>query len=119
MYRRHGKKLSFVFLLCDLLVTLAVWFAAYFLRYALWPSPKGIPDLRLVVEGLPTLLILAGLAYYHCGLYEIHRLRQLPRELSKVCTASGLLFLLTITLAFYRRDLYESRLALALFLTLN
>jgi Undecaprenyl-phosphate glucose phosphotransferase len=33
--------------------------------------------------------------------------------------ASGLLFLLSITVAFYRRDLYESRLALALFLGLN
>lgn len=119
MYRRHGQKLSWVFLLCDLAVTASVWFGAYFLRYALWDSPKGVPDLWLVVRGLPTVLALAGLAYYHCGLYEIHRLRQLPRELGVVCAASGLLFLLAIAVAFYRRDLYESRLALGLFLALN
>src|SRR5690606_34095516 len=41
------------------------------------------------------------------------------REMHLVCNASGLLFLLSITVAFYRRDLYESRLALALFLGLN
>jgi Undecaprenyl-phosphate glucose phosphotransferase len=119
MYRRHGQKLSLVFLGCDLAITMLVWFAAYFLRYAVWPSPKGIPDFYLVVQGLPTVLLLAALAYHYAGLYEIHRLRQLPRELGVVCMASGLLFLLAITVAFYRRDLYESRLALALFLALN
>ena len=59
------------------------------------------------------------MAYRLSGLYEVHRLRQLPRELGVVCKASGLLFLLAITVAFYRRDLYESRLALGLFLVLN
>lgn len=119
MYRRHGQKLGLVFLCCDLATTASVWFGAYFLRYAAWPSPKGVPDFRLLVEGLPTLLILAAIAYRLCGMYEVHRLRQLPRELSMVGMASGLLFLLSITVAFYRRDLYESRLALAMFLGLN
>ncbi len=119
MYRRHGQKLGLVFLTCDLAVTGCVWFWAYFLRYAVWPAPRGIPDFRLVVEGLPTVLILAAVAYRLCGLYEVHRLRQMPREMGLVCMASGLLFLLSITVAFYRRDLYESRLALAMFLALN
>jgi Undecaprenyl-phosphate glucose phosphotransferase len=119
MYRRHGQQLGLVFLVCDLAVTAAVWLGAYFLRYAAIPSPKGIPDFDLVVAGLPTVLLLAGIAYRCCGLYEIHRLQQLPRELGVVCAASGLLFLLSITVAFYRRDLYESRLALAMFLVLN
>ena len=119
MYRRHGQKLSLVFLVCDLAVTACVWLGAYFLRYAAWESPKGVPDFWLVVDGLPTVLVLAGLAYHLCGLYEIHRLRQLPRELAVVCLASGLMFMLVITVAFYRRDLYESRLALGLFLALN
>jgi Undecaprenyl-phosphate glucose phosphotransferase len=58
-------------------------------------------------------------AYRVCGLYEVHRLRQLPRELGVVCRASGLLFLMAVAIIFYRRDLYESRLALSLFLVLN
>ena len=39
MYRRHGDKLALAFLGCDLAVTAAAWFAAYFLRYACWPAP--------------------------------------------------------------------------------
>jgi FlaA1/EpsC-like NDP-sugar epimerase len=119
MYRRHGQKLGLVFLACDLAVTAVTWLAAYYLRYALWPAVHGVPDLALVVRALPLVLVLAGVAYRTCGLYEIHRLREVPRELSVVCQASGLLFALAITAAFYRRDDYESRLALALFLCLN
>jgi exopolysaccharide biosynthesis polyprenyl glycosylphosphotransferase len=119
MYRRHGNKLALVFLACDLGVTSGVWIGAYFLRFALLPSPDGVPDFPLVLQGLPMVLLLAAVAYRLSGLYEIHRLRQLPRELGVVCKASGLLFLLAITVAFYRRDLYESRLALGLFLILN
>jgi Undecaprenyl-phosphate glucose phosphotransferase len=119
MYRRHGQKLGLVFLACDLAVTAGTWLAAYYLRYALWPAVHGVPDLALVVRAMPLVLVLAGVAYRACGLYEIHRLREVPRELSVVCQASGLLFVLAITAAFYRRDDYESRLALALFLCLN
>ena len=119
MYRRHGDKLALVFLGCDLGVTAAVWVGAYLLRFALWDSPAGVPDFQLVVRGLPVVLLLAAVAYRFCGLYEVHRLKQLPRELGVVCRASGLLFLLAITVTFYRRDLYESRLALGLFLILN
>src|ERR1700761_1734130 len=92
MYRRHGQKLGLVFLACDLAVTAATWLAAYYLRYALWPAEHGVPDLALVLRALPLVLVLAGVAYRTCGLYEIHRLREVPRELSVVCQASGLLF---------------------------
>ncbi len=119
MYRRHGQKLSLVFLGCDLLVTAASWVGAYLLRFELFQSPLGRPAISNVLAGLPFVLVAAMVAYRLCGLYEIHRLRQLPRELGVVCQAAGLLFLLTITLAFYRRDIYESRLALGLFLGLN
>jgi len=119
MYRRHGDKLIVVFLACDLTVTAAVWLGAYLLRFTLLPSPDGVPDFPLVVHGLPIVLVLAAVAYRLCGLYEIHRLKQLPREVGVVLKASGLLFLLAITVTFYRRDLYESRAALALFMGLN
>lgn len=119
MYRRHGQKLALFFLGCDLAVTTLMWFLAYFIRFNLIPSPDGVPQLERLIVGLPTLLVLAAVAYRMCGLYEVHRLRQLPRELGVVCAASGLMFLLVIAVTFYRRDLYESRLALALFLTLN
>lgn len=119
MYRRHGQKLGLVFLGCDLAVTAAAWSGAYWLRFALWPSPQGVPQFQFVLLALPIVLVLATAAYRTCGLYEIHRLKQLPRELGVVCQASGLLFLLSIAVAFYRRDVYESRLALGLFPVLN
>lgn len=119
MYRRHGQNLGLVFLVCDLAVTAGTWFAAYFLRFALFLSPEGVPALRHVAAALLPVLVLAVVAYRLCGLYEVHRLRALPRELGVVFQASGLLFVLAITVAFYRRDLYESRLALGIFLVLN
>jgi len=119
MYRRHGDKLGLVFLACDLAVTSGAWFLAYLLRFELFPSPSGVPDFHLVLESLPLVMLSAAVAHRLCGLYEVHRLCQLPRELGVVCKSSGLLFLLAITMAFYRRDLYESRLALGIFLILN
>lgn len=119
MYRRHGQKLGLVFLAADLSVTSGAWFAAYVLRYAFWPAPHGVPELAMPAQALPCVLLLAGLAYRLCGLYEVHRLRTLPRELSVVGKASGLLFLLAVAAMFYRRDVYETRLGLAVFLALN
>ena len=104
---------------CDLAVTGSVWCGAYALRFALFPSPNGIPEFELVLTALPLVLLVAALAYQLAGLYEIHRLQQLPREIGVICKATGLLFLLAITVAFYRRDLYESRLALGMFPALN
>lgn len=119
MYRRHGQKLAALFLACDLTVTAGVWLGAYFLRFCFWASPAGVPHFQAVTTALPIVLVLATLAYRLAGLYRVHRLQRLPSELGVVCQASGLLFLLVITAAFYRRDLYESRLALSLFLVLN
>lgn len=119
MYRRHGQKLVLVFLACDLCVTATAWFAAYLMRYTLWEAPHGVPNLPDVAAGLPLVLLLASAAYRLCGLYEVHRLREMPRELSVVCQASGLMFLMAITAQFYQRDVYESRLAQLLFLAVN
>lgn len=119
MYRRHGQKLALVFLAGDLAVTSLAWFGAYVVRFFVWIAPHGVPDVAEVAAGLPMVLVLAAVAYRLCGLYDVHRLRELPRELGTVCKASGLLFLLSITFTFYRRDLYESRAALAVFFALN
>ncbi len=42
------------------------------------------------------MLVLATVSYRLAGLYEIHRLRQMPRELGVVFKAGGLLFVLVI-----------------------
>lgn len=119
MYRRHGDKLALVFLACDLLVTAVAWLTAYFVRFACWDAPDGVPNLNVMLQSLPAVLLVAAAAYRLCGLYEIHRLKRLPRELSVVFKASGLLFLFAVTFVFFRRDVYESRLGLAVFLAVN
>ena len=119
MYRRHGQKLALVFLLVDLGATACAWWGAYALRFSLWPAPDGVPELGRVMGGLPWVWALAAYAYWQVGLYDVDRLRQLPRELATTFRAGGLLLLLTIAATFLRRDLYESRLALGLFLVLN
>ncbi|MBX7073145.1 MAG: undecaprenyl-phosphate glucose phosphotransferase [Pirellulales bacterium] len=118
MYRRHGEKLGLVFLACDLTITVAAWLIAYALRFTFWPAPDGVPNLDAVLRPLPLLLILAAVAYRAAGLYDVHRLRQLPSEWGVVLRGSGLLFLLAVAAVFYRRELYESRLALGTFAAL-
>jgi Undecaprenyl-phosphate glucose phosphotransferase len=115
MYRRHGNKLGLVFLANDVSVTAAIWIGAYCLRFALWQAPQGVPDAWLVIRGLPLVLLLAAVSYRAAGFYEIHRLQRLPREIGVIARGSGLVALLVTASVFYRRDLYESRLALAAF----
>ena len=65
MYRRHGDKLAIVFLGCDLAVTTAAWFGAYFLRFTLFAAPDGVPHLRTVAQALPlTLTLVQGINTY-------------------------------------------------------
>lgn len=119
MYRRHGDKLGLTFLAADVAITAGAWIGAYWVRFSYWDSPKGVPEVSEMLRPLGGVVLLAAVAYRVCGLYEIHRLRQLPREFGRVVQASGLLFLLVITLTFYRREAYESRLGLGLFWALD
>jgi Undecaprenyl-phosphate glucose phosphotransferase len=119
MYRRHGDKLALVFLGCDLAVTACAWFASYAARFTLLPAPEGIPRFTSVAAALPLVLLSAAAAYRLCGLYEIHRMRKLPRETADICKAGLLLLMLASSAMFYQRDLYESRLAFAMFLVFN
>jgi len=119
MYRRHGDKLSIVFLGVDLAVTAVAWFASYVVRFTCWPAPEGIPGAVRMAEALPLVLLSAAAAYRFCGLYVVHRMRELPREAGDICKACFLMLLLATAVVFYRRDAYESRLAFTLFLMFN
>ncbi len=119
MNRRHAQFLALAFFACDIVVTATMWVSAYALRFTLLPAPGGVPSMVSVLAGLPTILVLAVVAYHVCGMYRVGPLRRLSREAVAVTLASGLLFLLVIAVTFYRRDLYESRLGLAMFFVLN
>jgi len=119
MYRRHGDKLALVFGACDLAITTLAWFAAYWVRFGMISAPRGVPDFDSVLSALPIVLLLAVVAYRSCGLYEVHRLSRLPREFTAAAKAGAMLFLMVVVALFYRKDVYESRLALLLFMGLN
>lgn len=99
----------------DLVATTGAWFGSYLARFGLWAAPDGVPRLESVLLALPKVLLLALVAYRLVGMYQVARLRRWQQELPAVLLGSGLLFLLLITVTFYQRDRYESRLALGMF----
>lgn len=76
MYRRHGEKLQWVLVAGDPLGTAAAWLAAAAWAERLGQGPAG------GVSGWWTLAVLVATPLVHqaCGLYDIHRLVELPRE---------------------------------------
>ncbi len=108
-----------MFLLVDLVVTSAAWLAAYWLRYSLWPAPHGVPEsissprACLRCSCSPRLLIACRASTKSIGCVNC-------RASWVRCVApAGLLFLLAIAVMFYRHDVYETRLGLAVFVALN
>ncbi len=118
MDRRQQQRLTLLLVLADLLATTAAWLGGYAVRFGLWDAPGGVPRLQSVLEALPKVLLLSLVAYRLAGMYQVLRLRRWRNELPAVLLGTGLLFLLLITVTFYQRHRYESRLALGLFLVL-
>jgi Undecaprenyl-phosphate glucose phosphotransferase len=109
------------FLLWDLSLTAVAWLGAYLIRFQSgWlPVTKETPDFELCLELLPLILVLAPLAHYIGGMYEVHRLRRYREELVSVCKGVSLLSLMVMAAIFYRKDAYESRLAMIVFYLLS
>ncbi len=118
MDRQGQQRLVGLLTVADLLATAVAWFGSYLVRFSLWEAPGGVPRVESVLEALPKVLLLALVAYRLAGLYQVARLRRWQNELPAVLLGVGLLFLLLITVTFYQRHRYESRLALGMFLVL-
>jgi Undecaprenyl-phosphate glucose phosphotransferase len=117
MFKRRSQLLTASFLVCDLLMTVAAWCGAYYVRFdAGWiPVTKATPDPSLCWANLPLLVLLAVVSYQITGQYTIHRLRRLREEVVGVLKGVTLLTLLAVASTFFRRDPYEPRAALMLF----
>jgi Undecaprenyl-phosphate glucose phosphotransferase len=109
------------FLLWDLTLTAAAWVGAYLIRFRSgWlPVAAETPEFELCLELLPFVLVMAPLAHYIGGMYEVHRLRRYREELVSVFKGVSLLSLLAMAAIFYRHDAYESRLAMGIFYVLS
>ncbi len=118
----QGHKLGLLFLASDLAVATVAWLAAYWLRFLTAfgpPAPDGTPPFDWCLSGLPLILLLVWVSCRVAGLYELHRLRGWSAELPGVARANGLLLLLLVSVLFFLRDPYKSRLAIGLFVVGN
>ena len=118
----QGQKLACCFLVGDLMVAVLSWYAAYWLRFLVDVAPAppdGIPPLDWCSHGVPLILLLTLASNHIAELYLLHRLRLVRQELLGILKANTIMFLLLVAVTFYRRDPYNSRLAMGLFLTIN
>lgn len=117
MIKRSSQTLRAWFVLSDVLMTAMAWLGAYYFRFhsGLIPIYKDVPDVNHCWRGLPGIVILALIAFYLAGQYEVHRLRRLREELTAVLKGVCLLSLFAMAMSFYRQDPYESRAAMILF----
>jgi Undecaprenyl-phosphate glucose phosphotransferase len=121
MIKGRSQLLAFLFLVTDLLATVAAWLAAYFVRFhSGWlPLETEAPPLQWHLRRLPQLLVLGVIAYRFAGQYAIDRLRRLREEFATVIKGTTILMLLVLAFIFFRHDRYESRATILIFSLLN
>jgi exopolysaccharide biosynthesis polyprenyl glycosylphosphotransferase len=111
------RRIAVLFLVSDLVATLAALVAAYVLRFRaeIVPVTKGIPDAGTYYRLFPVIAILWPIVYYFYGLYSVRRHRSRIEEGFAVLVATGLATLLLTGLATFYRGFSYSRLVLLLF----
>lgn len=108
MIRQRHKAIATIYLLGDLVATVAAFFTAWFLRFELEviPLTKDVPELRRYLELLPFVLILWPVVFYFHGLYQNRRGRSRVDEALTVVVAVILAsVLLSVVVAWYRPPL--------------
>jgi Undecaprenyl-phosphate glucose phosphotransferase len=121
MIKGRRQLLAFLFLVTDLLATVAAWVTAYLVRFQSgWvPLESAAPPLQWSLRRLPQVLVLGVVAYRFAGQYAIDRLRRLREEFAAVIKGTTILMLLVLAFIFFRHDRYESRTTIVVFSLLN
>ncbi|MCS7269665.1 MAG: undecaprenyl-phosphate glucose phosphotransferase [Gemmataceae bacterium] len=122
MIRRTRQELALWFGLADLAATALAWVCSYWLRFSSGWFPSNAsaqPEAILYWQSLPAIVLMAALAYYFAGMYEVHRLWRFREELLAVGRGVVLMALAVMAASFAQRHHYESRLAMALFVALT
>ena len=109
MIRQRHKSIATIYLVSDLLATVAAFFGAWMLRFeldlapAFLPLETEVPELRRYLELLPFVLLLWPVVLYFHGLYQSRRGRSRVDEAITVLVAVILaLVLLSVVVAWYR-----------------
>ncbi len=117
MIQKSSRRIAALFLVSDLVSTLAALVAAYALRFRaeIVPVTKGVPDSATYFKLFPLIAVLWPVVYYFYGLYSVRRHRSRIEEGFAVLVATGLATLLLTGLATFYRGFSYSRLVLLLF----
>ena len=117
MIKKSTRRIAVLFLISDLVSTLAALVAAYALRFRaeIVPVTKGVPDAATYFKLFPLIAVLWPIVYYFYGLYSVRRHRSRIEEGFAVLVATGLATLLLTGLATFYRGFSYSRLVLLLF----
>lgn len=109
MIRQRHKSIATIYLVGDLLATVAAFFGAWVLRFELdfiprvFPVNPDLPDIRRYLELLPFVLVLWPVVFYFHGLYQNRRGRSRVDEAVTVVVAVLLAsVLLSVVVAWYR-----------------
>jgi Undecaprenyl-phosphate glucose phosphotransferase len=104
-----------VYVLADVIATLAAWLLAYAIRFdsGLLAVPKGVPDFDRYLLLVPFMTLLWPVVLYFHGLYQVRRGRSPIDEffavLASVLIASGLTLGFTLYVRVYHR--YQAEVA--------
>ncbi|MEM6796936.1 MAG: undecaprenyl-phosphate glucose phosphotransferase [Acidobacteriota bacterium] len=105
MIRKQKRSNALLYLVGDLLATLAAFFLAWLLRFELEipPLTKGIPDFSRYLDLLPMVLILWPIVFYFHGLYQGRRNRsRVDEALTLMLAVFFATFLISAIQAWYR-----------------
>lgn len=121
MVKRSSQPLTIWFLVWDVILTLASWVGAYFIRFdtGLPLVNNHQPSFELCLANIPLVVILSVVSYRVVKLYEVHRLRRFREETVAIIKGVALLTLLMMASNFARQYPYESRLAMIFFALLT
>ena len=120
MLHRHSEIFRTLLIAADLGLVVASWLAAYWIRFQMgFEAPRGVPEFRSYVEALAAIVPLWFLLFRAYGLYEPHRTRTIPAEAIEVLRATAVGVVVLITLSFFIRSYYYSRVVMGLFFVLS
>jgi len=108
LIRQRHKAIATIYLLGDLVATVAAFFGAWALRFelAVIPLTKDVPAIYRYLELLPFVLVLWPVVFYFHGLYQNRRGRSRVDEALTVLVAVILAsVLLSVVVAWYRPPL--------------
>lgn len=107
----HGKNrvLMVIFLLGDVLATVAAFLLAYYFRFFvdLIPVKYGVPSFQQYVNILPLLVLIWPVIFHFHGLYQIRRTRSSIDEAFSVTASVGMATALCFGILLYYRVYHQ------------